>query len=129
MEEKNKLNITEEELNELKHELEMFQQEKEKVRAIIGRIGGVPTGNEKILNFVFFIIIIFCLLISFLAEGKIRYIMSEIAIALISFKIMYLIHIQAKVNHFQLWILSSIEWRVNEFVRKLEKIEKQIANK
>jgi len=32
----------EDEISDLKQELEHFQQEKERVRAIIGKIGGVP---------------------------------------------------------------------------------------
>ena len=41
------------EINDLKKELENFQQEKERVRLIVGKIGGVPTFNTRTFNTVF----------------------------------------------------------------------------
>jgi hypothetical protein len=32
-------------------------------------------------------------------------------------------HSQARVNHFQLWILSSLEWRLNEVVKEIDKVK------
>lgn len=34
-----------------------------------------------------------------------------------------MIHKQMKVEHFQFWILNSIEYRINEISKKLIKIE------
>ena len=44
--------------------------------------------------------------------------MVDLALAALSIKILFLIHNQARVNHFQLWILTSIEWRLNEIAKK-----------
>ena len=43
----------EEELEDLRKELEHFQKEKERVRAIVGKIGGAPKTQIKIINAVF----------------------------------------------------------------------------
>ena len=41
------------EISDLKQELEHFQQEKERVRAIIVKIGGVPKFQPKLINAIF----------------------------------------------------------------------------
>jgi hypothetical protein len=43
--------------------------------------------------------------------------MVELAAATISAKIIYLMHCQMRVNHFKVWVLSSIEWRLNELLK------------
>ena len=106
----------EEELEDLKHELDDFRKEKERVRAIVGKAGGVPTMNTKWFNIIFFILVIASLIVSLIARGTLRLAMSELAIAAISFKLIFLMHSQSRVNHFQLWILSSLEWRLNEIM-------------
>lgn len=55
------------EVEDLRHEVERFKEEKERVRAIIGRIGGAPTFNVKVLNIVFSVLIIGCFGASILA--------------------------------------------------------------
>ena len=76
----------EEELDDLKKELEEFQQEKERVRAIIGKIGGVPTFYTKFFNIVFIVIIVVTLLISIISRSsEIRLIMIELATVALSF--------------------------------------------
>ena len=39
-------------------------------------------------------------------------------------KILYMMHGQSKVNHFQLWMQSSIEWRINEITKMLRQMQK-----
>ncbi|MHC4727495.1 MAG: hypothetical protein ACYS17_09735 [Planctomycetota bacterium] len=45
------------EISDLRHELEQFQKEKERVRAIIGKIGGVPKFRTKLINVIFIFVI------------------------------------------------------------------------
>jgi len=114
------------ELEDLKKELEEFQQEKERVRAIIGKIGGVPTFYTRFFNLVFLVIIVVSLLISIIGHSsEIRLIMIELATVALSIKILYMMHCQARVNHFQLWMQSSIEWRINEIIKMLRQINKK----
>ena len=114
------------EIESLRAELEDYRKEKDQIRQVIGAIGG--TGNdmrEKILNFVF----VFLLCTIFTSDilrhfggFKIPYVSSmlslEIGVLLVSVKIIWMIHKQTKVEHFQFWILNSIEFdvRVNESI-------------
>ena len=54
--------------------------------------------------------------------------MIELATVTLSLKIIYFIHAQMRVNHFEFWILSSLEWRVNEIMKQLRHIRKQVEN-
>lgn len=118
----------EDELNELRQEIEDFKKEKERVRAIVGRIGGAPTFNTRLFNIVFATLVAISLVISLMSRGTLRLAMLEIATALISIKLIYIMHNQARVNHFQLWILSSLEWRINEIQKTLRKLEWRFEN-
>jgi hypothetical protein len=112
----------EEEIEDLRQELENFQQEKDRIRGIVGKIGGVPTFNTKIFNNIFLAVIIVSLVIS-LFFPNIRLLMIELATAALSIKILYMMHCQNRVNHFQLWMLSSLEWRINEVMKHLRKVQ------
>jgi hypothetical protein len=114
----------EDEISDLKQELENFEQEKERVRAIIGKIGGVPKFRTKFVNILFIIIIVFTVVASLVGGEEWRLLMIELATVTLSLKIIYLIHCQMRINHFQFWILSSIEWRINEIVRRTKKQNK-----
>ncbi len=120
--EQNKDKMIEEEMEDLKRELEHFQQEKERIRAIVGKIGGVPTFNIKLFNIVFIAIMAVTLLIS-LFSSDLRLLMIELATVALALKILYMMHCQSKVNHFQLWMQSSIEWRINEIIKLLRKMD------
>ena len=114
----------ENELNDLRLQLEHFQQEKERVRAIIGKVGGVPKFRTKLINIVFIVIIVASVIISVFSGEKWRLLMIELATVMLSMKIIYLIHCQTRVNHFKFWILSSIEWRINEMMTYIKQMKK-----
>jgi hypothetical protein len=116
----------EEELEDLKKELQHFEKDKERVRAIVGKIGGAPKSQATILNALFVIILVVSVVVSIVADEKWRLIMIELATVTLSVKIIYLIHSQMRVAHFEFWILSSLEWRVNEMMKQLRQIKKQI---
>lgn len=118
----------ESELEDLKKELESFQQEKEKVRAIIGQIGGVPKFRTKLMNAIFIVILAISVILSVILGEKWQMIMIELATVTLSLKIIYLIHCQVKVNHFKFWILSSIEWRLNDVKKQITRLRKEILN-
>ncbi len=99
----------ENEIEDLKTELENFQQEKKRVRAILGKIGGVPKFSTKLVNALFILVLAASVAVSFISGEKLRLLMIELATITLSVKIIYLIHCQVKVNHFKFWILSSIE--------------------
>ncbi|SRR6056297_3233189 len=122
--------MTDKEVEDLLEEIEHFKKEKERVRSIVGKIGSMPSFDTKLFNIIFAVIIVGLLVASFfVVNERIHAILSDIAIASISIKIIYLIHKQARVNHFKLWILSSLEWKINEVSKKVKKIESNINNK
>ncbi len=90
---------------------------------IVGKVGSVPTFNTKAFNIIFFTLIIASLVVSIIAKGTLRLAMSELAIAAISFKLIFLMHNQSRVNHFQLWILTSLEWRLNEMMKEIKELK------
>jgi len=112
------------ELKDLKEELEHFQQEKERVRAIIGKIGGVPKFRTKLINALFITVIAISVLLSIIGGEKWRVLMIELATITLSAKIIYLIHCQMRINHFEFWILSSLEWRLTELMRQIRQLKK-----
>jgi hypothetical protein len=104
----------EDELSDLKQELEHFQQERERVRAIIGKIGGVPKFQTKLISIIFVIVILTSVVVSLIGGEQLRLLMIELATVTLSAKIIYMLHLQMRMNHFQFWILSSLEWRINK---------------
>jgi hypothetical protein len=113
----------ENEIDDLKKELEHFEQEKERVRAIIGQIGGVPKFRTKLVNAIFILVIAASVVISIIAGEKLRLLMVELATVTLSVKIIYLIHCQMRINHFKFWILSSIEWRLTEMRKEIKQLK------
>jgi hypothetical protein len=118
----------EDEISDLKQELDNFQQEKERVRAILGKIGGVPQFQTKLINIIFIIIIVVTVIISLLGGEGLRLLMIELATVTLSAKIIYMIHLQMRINHFQFWILSSIEWRINETIRHMKQLRQMSSS-
>ncbi len=114
----------EEELEDLRKELEYFQKEKERVRAIVGKIGGVPKTQARLINALFVIIIVLSVIVSIVAGEKWRWLTIEVATVTLSLKIIYLIHSQMRATHFEFWILSSLEWRINEMVKHLRDLKR-----
>jgi hypothetical protein len=120
-----KHNNTKDEISDLKQALENFEQEKERVRAIIGSIGGVPKFRTKLTNILFIVVIIAAGTVSIFADEKLRLLMIELTTIMLSVKIIYMIHIQTRVNHFKFWILSAIEWRINEMMIQIKQLNRQ----
>jgi len=120
---KNYVNPTDE-ITDLKQALENFEQEKERVRLIIGKIGGIPSFHTKLINVAFIAIIIGAGVISIFGDEKLRLLMVELTTVMLSVKIIYMIHIQMRVNHFKFWILSAIEWRINEMMAEIRQLKK-----
>lgn len=116
---------TKDEISDLKQALENFEQEKERVRAIIGSIGGVPKFRTKLTNILFIVVIILAGTVSIFADEKLRLLMIELTTIMLSVKIIYMIHIQTRVNHFKFWILSAIEWRINEMMIQIKQLTRQ----
>ena len=126
-------NMTGPKVEELQEELEQFRKEKERIKNFIGAIGAKTSARrDRVMNisFITAIIVLFVL-------DTMRYVLKiniplpplflvEISLLLVSIKIIWMIRKQMKVEQFQFWILNSIEYRINDVSKKLNKIEDEI---
>ena len=104
----------------LAEEIKQFKREKERIRSIVGRIGGVPSTRQRMFNVLFGVVIAACFTVSIVTQGRLVLPMIEIGVILISLKIMYLLHTFSRQVHFMFWVLSSIEWRLNEMDKRVK---------
>jgi len=119
------------EVEALKNELEHYRHEKEKIRDVIGQIGGKSKKKQDaVINIVFLsLVLVFFLfdLVRHLLRLDVPFLppslLLEVAVLLVSVKIIWMIHRQAKVDHFQFWILNSIEFQMNMISRRLASLE------
>lgn len=120
----------------LETELEHFRSEKEKIRQIVGQVGGKGSAKQDLminLTFLAIILVIFIFDILrhlFHMNLPLPSLLSiEMGVLLVSIKIIWMIYKQAKVEHFQFWILNSIEFRLNNLSRQINTIEKKLDKK
>ncbi|WP_372714217.1 hypothetical protein [Ilyobacter sp.] len=112
----------------LQEEMEHYKLEQEKVKQIVGSIGGAHQSRKhKMFNAIFLTIVV----VSFFMGGILHYIpvtlSIELGVLLVSLKIAWMIHEQQKVNHFQFWILNSLEIRLNSLQTSSRKINKELS--
>lgn len=107
-------------------DIESFLAEKERIRRIVGQVGAKPTRVRKMTNLFLLSFIIATLIAApFLPEAW-ELPAVEVGLALISLKIFYMLQNEARVTHFQFWMLSSLEWRMNDMSKRLIRIEKSL---
>ncbi len=121
----------EDEFQALQQELDNYRQEKEKIRMLIGQIGGNSEGSKWEKRFHWGMISLLGILLIVDVLGAIYptwplppfQVSLEIGVLLISLKIIWMIQRQTKVDHFQFWILNSIEFRLNDIAKRIRAIE------
>ena len=108
---------------ELRREIEEFHKEKNRVRDVIGKIGGkVNSRVDTAINIAFLLIIAALFVMEVTTELLPVLISLEIGVLLVSIKIIWMIHNLNKFYHFQFWVLNSIEFRLNDIVKKVSYI-------
>ncbi|MBI9104551.1 MAG: hypothetical protein JEY99_19200 [Spirochaetales bacterium] len=113
--------------DELLLELESFNREKDRLKTILGQVGGKPfSRRDNIINISFLVIILGLFIVEMTTHIFPTNISIELGVLMVSIKIVFMIHGQHKVNHFQFWILNSIEFRMNDLAKKIKKMEKNI---
>ena len=120
----------------LRQELQHYRQEKERVRNILGQIGGSTSQRKDqviSISFLSLVILLFAFdvlrnIISIPLPELPPIISLEMAVLLVSLKVVWMIHTQTKVDHFQFWVLNSIEFQVNTMAKRLVELEKKIEN-
>ncbi|RKZ19279.1 hypothetical protein DRQ17_01485 [bacterium] len=120
------INPDKEDIEAIKH----FLEEREKIKRIVGRIGGKPTRYERIINATFFVLLVISFIIPLIFHGQTMRLLSiEFGVLLISLKILYSLANEAKVAHFQFWILSTIEWRLHDMNNKITEIADELKRR
>lgn len=119
--------MKEENFEELKQQLEEYKEEKERVRKLVGQIGGKKGSKLHMLfNQIFVLSIILVFILSGIFQ-KISYSTGmELILVFFGVKIMWMIYEQHKINHFQFWMLTTLELKSNEMDKKLWKILKKL---
>jgi len=108
-------------------DLQEFIKEKERIRKIVGQIGGKPTLVGKIINITMLLFILATLIAAPFLPEDLELPAIEIGLVLLSIKIFIFLRNEAKVMHFQFWMLSSLEWRMNDIAKRLKKIDRIIT--
>ena len=125
--------MDERDTHSLEDEVEQFRQEKEKIRELVGRIGGVASARrDRIINSAFIGAIVALFVLDAFRHTlnwsiPLSPIFSiELGVLLVSVKIIWMIHKQTRVEHFQFWILNSIEFRLNDMAKRMTQIEDRL---
>ncbi len=120
---------------ELLEELEQFRKEKERIRMLVGQIGGKHSEKrDQYINILFIVAMVSLFLLDLLRhlfhiDMPLPQMFSlELAVLLVSVKIIWMIHKGTKVEHFQFWVLNSIEFRLNDLSKHVREIEKKLSN-
>ncbi len=112
---------------EIIKEINEYNKERDQIKMMLGKIGGTAYSSiDMIMNILFLTIILGLFALEFTTHWLPSYISLEVSVLLVSIKIVWMIHSQYKTNHFQFWILNSIEYRMNTVAGKVKKIEKSL---
>ena len=112
---------------QFREELDEFQKEKERIRSIVGQIGGANNSQHKIINLLFVVLIIALLILGVVLQKITLFLTLEVAVLLGIFKLIWMFYEAQRASHFQFWILNSLEYRINEVDRRVKKIEKLLT--
>jgi predicted signal transduction protein with EAL and GGDEF domain len=112
---------------EMIREIEEYNREKDKIRMMLGKIGGQSFSRvDIIVNAVFLTIILTLFILEITTHFLPSFISLEISVLLVSIKIVLLMHNQYKTNHFQFWVLNSIEFKINTMHTDLRKLKLEV---
>jgi hypothetical protein len=121
----------------LRQELEHYRTEKDRIRKVIGQIGGATSKRQdRVINIIFLVVVLSLFVFDIIRELTgftlptiPRFMSMELALLLVSLKIIWMIHRQSKVDHFQFWVLNSIEFQINMMSKRLKDLEERTRSK
>ncbi|WP_297598663.1 hypothetical protein [uncultured Cetobacterium sp.] len=111
---------------QLREELQEFQKEKERIRNIVGQIGGSNNKQNKIVNTLLIVIIVALLVLGGVFNRITPSLAVQVAILFGVIKLIWMFYESQRASHFQFWILNSLEFRINEIYKKTKKLEKDL---
>ena len=111
---------------QLQEEIQDYLKEKERVRTILGRVGGNPGRKEKVMNVLFLVTVALVFVVG-LVFPEYQTLTLEVAILLVSLKLALILTQNTKMSHFQFWMLSTIEWRLSQISQDMNRLKKDVA--
>ena len=116
----------EERERELIRDLKEYQDERARLKQMLGQIGGKAQSRvDALINLGFLVIIITLFVLEITTHIVPTFISLEIGVLLVSIKIVWMIHINQKHQHFQFWVLNTIEFRLNDLTKKVNSIDRR----
>lgn len=114
---------------EILKEIQEYNRERDEIKNMLGKVGGRSYSKfDAVINGLFLSLISLFFILEITTHWLPSFISLEVSVLLVSIKIVWMIHSQHKFNHFQFWILNSIEYRMNQITGKINKIEKDISS-
>jgi hypothetical protein len=122
------------EIDTLKAELEHYRRQKEQIRDVVGQIGGRShPARYTAVNVGFLVLVLGAFAFEALRVGFHwdvpiipQALILELAVLLVSLKIIWMIHTQSKVDHFQFWVLNSIEFQISIISRRVNELSEKV---
>jgi len=112
---------------ELSRELEEFKQEKERIKNILGSLGGnISSKKEIAINVAFLVVVLIFFTLEVTTHWLPSFVSLEVGLLFLSIKIIWMMYNAHKVSHFQFWILNSIEYRMNQMDKKINEMDKKL---
>lgn len=112
---------------QLKEALQNFYREREQIRQMLGRIGGESDiRRHRALNWAILLITVSLFTLEITTHILPVFISLEVGLLLVSLKIILLIQSMLKQNHFEFWMLHTIEYRINDLSERFDEIERKI---
>lgn len=125
--EDSKLEDLERQRESLQKEIRHFETEQKKLKEDMGELGGTNISSRAlIVNIVFAALIVLLLVAQLGFQWLPAFVSLEIALFLMSFKIILMIYEQHKQYHSMFWILNTMEYRLDLLFKMTKKIEKKL---
>ncbi len=113
--------------NSLMEEIAEFNRERQRIKDVIGRVGGVQYSRaEMVVNILFIILVVGFFILEATLHPFPTTVSVEIGLFLVSLKIVWMIHANQKFNHFLFWILNTVEYRLNANAKTLEDLREAV---
>lgn len=98
----------------IEKEIDSFTAQQKEIRSLINAISGATNRKkDRVINYLFLALItaIFC--VEIFTDILPPLVSLEIGILLVSVKIVWMIHMQSRFQHFTFWVLNAIEHKLN----------------
>jgi hypothetical protein len=107
--------------------VQAFEAEREEIRKLLEQIGSKPRFGNRLANLLFLVLIFGCFAVSIITRGEFRLVSIEIGVVALAVKFIYYFTHQARVAHYQFWMLSSIELRLSDLAQDLRQLSAKLS--